>query len=46
MKRSLLVKLERNGPFIYYEIADEKVIDIITELAGLAKDLLAGRKGF
>ncbi|MBN2034257.1 MAG: winged helix-turn-helix transcriptional regulator [Deltaproteobacteria bacterium] len=46
LKRFLLVKIERNGPFIYYEITDGKVIDIVTALAGLAKDLLAGRKSF
>jgi len=46
LKRSLLVKIERNGPFIYYEVTDGKVIDIIAELAVLAKELLAGRKVF
>lgn len=46
LKRSLLVKIERNGPFIYYEITDGKVIEIIAELAGLARELLTGRKAF
>ena len=46
LKRFLLVRIERSGPFIYYEITDEKVIDILKELVGLAKGLLANRKTF
>lgn len=46
LKRFLLVRIERRGPFIYYEIADKKVIDILKKLDELAKDLLANRKTF
>lgn len=46
LKRSLLVKVERDGPFIYYEIADKKIIDILMKLNMLATDLLARRKTF
>ena len=46
LKRFLLVRIERSGPFIYYEITDKKVIDILKELVGLAKGLLANRKTF
>ena len=46
LKRFLLVRIERSGPFIYYEITDRKVLDIVMELAGLAKGLLANRKTF
>ena len=46
LKRSLLVKVERDGPFIYYEIADERIIDILRNLDMLATDLLARRKTF
>lgn len=46
LKRTLLVKVERDGPFIYYEIADSRVIDIIKNLDVLAADLLAQRKTF
>ena len=46
LKRTLLVKVERDGPFIYHEIADSKVIDIIKNLDVLATDLLAQRKTF
>ena len=46
LKRFLLVRIERSGPFIYYEITDRKVIDIVMELGGLAKGLLTNRKTF
>ena len=46
LKRSLLVRVERNGPFINYEIADHKVIDIIKNLDAFAKGLLAQRDTF
>jgi DNA-binding transcriptional ArsR family regulator len=46
LKRLLLVKIERSGPFIYYEMTDRRVLDIVRELAGLAKGLLANRKSF
>jgi DNA-binding transcriptional ArsR family regulator len=46
LKRSLLVRVERSGPFIYYEIADRRVIDILKALNVLAKDLLAQRETF
>ncbi len=46
LKRFLLVRIERSGPFIYYEMTDRKVINILKELVGLAKGLLANRKTF
>lgn len=46
LKRSLLVKVERDGPFIYYEIADERIIDIVKNMNMLATDLLTRRKTF
>ena len=46
LKRTLLVKVERDGPFIYYEIADSRIIDILKNLDVLATDLLAKRKTF
>jgi DNA-binding transcriptional ArsR family regulator len=46
LKRSLLVKVERDGPFIYYELADKRIIDIIMNLNRLATELLARRKTF
>jgi len=46
LKRSLLVKVERDGPFIYYELADKRIIDILMNLDRLATDLLTRRKTF
>jgi DNA-binding transcriptional ArsR family regulator len=46
LKRSLLVNVERDGPFIYYEVADDRIIDIINFLSALATDLLTRRKTF
>lgn len=46
LKRSLLVTVERSGPFIYYEIADARIIDILEDLNILAGDLLANRTTF
>ena len=46
LKRALLVNVERNGPFIYYEIADTRIIDILDALGLLAGDLLAKRQSF
>ena len=46
LRRSLLVKVERRGPFVYYEIADGRILDILAALRDLAADLLAERKTF
>jgi ArsR family transcriptional regulator, zinc-responsive transcriptional repressor len=46
LKRALLVKVERSGPFIFYELADSRIIDIMKSLDELATDLLRDRKTF
>jgi ArsR family transcriptional regulator, zinc-responsive transcriptional repressor len=46
LKRSLLVKIERNGPFIYYELVDGRILDVVRTLSILATDLLTARKTF
>lgn len=46
LKRTLLVNVERSGPFIYYEIADKRIIDILKDLDELVTDLLSKRKSF
>ena len=46
LRRSLLVTVERRGPFVYYEMSDPRVIDILKDLEGLATDLLTGRTTF
>ena len=46
LRRSLLVTVERRGPFVYYEMSDPRVIDILKDLEGLATDLLTGGATF
>lgn len=46
LRRCLLVNVERKGLFVYYEIADERIIDIVWQLANLATDLLSQRDTF
>ena len=46
LKRSLLVKIERNGPFIYYELVDPRILEVLRTLSTVATDLLTARKTF
>ncbi len=46
LRRALLVKVERRGPFVYYELADPRILEILGALQGLATDLLAARTTF
>ncbi len=46
LKRSLLVKIERSGPFIYYELSDPAILGAIRDLNTVAKNLLATRTTF
>jgi ArsR family transcriptional regulator, zinc-responsive transcriptional repressor len=46
LKRSLLVKIERNGPFIYHELVDPRILDVVRTLSTIATDLLTARKTF
>ncbi len=46
LKRALLVRVERKGPFIYYEMSDHRIVDILKALDSLATGLLAQRKTF
>jgi ArsR family transcriptional regulator, zinc-responsive transcriptional repressor len=46
LRRALLVKVERRGPFVYYEMADSRILTIMEALKELATDLLADRTTF
>ncbi|MCF8051292.1 MAG: metalloregulator ArsR/SmtB family transcription factor [Desulfobacterales bacterium] len=46
LKRSLLVRVEREGPFVYYELADSRILDVLQILNDVATDLLTERKMF
>lgn len=46
LKRALLVTVERSGPFVYYQVADPRILDILARLGQLAADLLQKRTAF
>ncbi len=46
LRRALLVEVERNGPFVYYELSDPRIIEIVKKIDELATDLLTNRKSF
>ena len=46
LKRSLMVRVERKGPFVYYELADGRILNVVQILSDVATDLLSGRKMF
>ena len=46
LRRTLLVSVERKGPFVYYSLADDSVVKRISELLQLAERLLAQKSGF
>ncbi len=41
LRRALLVKVERRGPFVYYSISDPRILDIMDSLRHVGKELLA-----
>ena len=46
LRRALLVRVERRGPFVYYEMADRDTLGILRALSNLATRLLAARNAF
>jgi DNA-binding transcriptional ArsR family regulator len=46
LKRSLLVTVERSGPFIFYKLTDNRITGILSNLSELATDLLKNRTLF
>jgi DNA-binding transcriptional ArsR family regulator len=46
LKRSLLVKIERQGPFVYYQLADKRILQIVQDLGKIGGDLLTNRRTF
>lgn len=46
LKRSLLLTVERKGPFIYYALSDYRILDVIEALNDIAGELLTARKTF
>ena len=46
LRRSLLVNVERKGPFVYYQLADRRTLKILVQLDKLGTDLLNKRTTF
>lgn len=46
LKHALLVTVERQGPFIYYELADQRILQIVETLIQVATDLISSRRIF
>lgn len=46
LKRSLLVSVERQGPFVFYELRDDRILVILDQLKALGEDLLRCRTTF
>ena len=44
LKRCLIVDIERNGPFIYYGLADSRILGVVQALRSISMDLLSARK--
>jgi hypothetical protein len=41
-----MVNVKREGPFAYYELADDRILKVLKILSDVARDLLSGRKLF
>ena len=46
LKHSLLVTVQREGPFVYYQLSDPRILDAVHALSELATDLLSAKKNF
>ena len=46
LRRSLLVTVKRRGPFVYYSLADPRILDVIDNLDNIANQLLTERRTF
>lgn len=46
LKRSLMVRVKREGPFVFYELADARILNVMQILSDVATDLLSERKSF
>ncbi len=44
LKRALLVRVERRGPFVFYTLARREILAILKALGSLAEVLLAEKK--
>lgn len=43
LRRVLLVRVERNGPFVFYELSDPRLPAVLKTLRGLGEELIRNR---
>lgn len=46
LRRTLLVSVKRKGPFVYYSLTDNAVVQMIHDLFHMAEEILAKKNGF
>ncbi|WP_028321629.1 ArsR/SmtB-type metalloregulator TsoR [Desulfatiglans anilini] len=46
LKRALLVRVKREGPFVYYDLADKRIMNVLKMLSDMALDLSVEEQGF
>ncbi len=46
LKHALLVTVQREGPFVYYQLSDSRILDVVSALGEQATDLLSSKKNF
>lgn len=46
LKRTLLVEVERKGPFVFYWMDRPELIELLNQLGSLAESLISSRKSF
>lgn len=46
LRRSHLVKVERQGPFVYYHISNEGILSLIERIDKIAKELIDSHEPF
>ena len=46
LKHSLLVRVQCRGPFVYYQLSDPRVLEVVHTLNTIARDLLSTQSTF
>jgi len=46
LRRTLMVSVKRKGPFVYYSLADNDIVQMIHDLYRMAEKILAKKNGF
>jgi len=46
LKHALLVEVQREGPFVYYQISDPGILELVDSLSEMATNLLSAKRNF